>query len=67
MRACVCAWQILTEADRLGRGLEALQAGAAAKLHALLASFLERVLPSGEVRDPEHACARKDSKLMSNA
>ncbi|GFR44033.1 hypothetical protein Agub_g5190 [Astrephomene gubernaculifera] len=41
--------EILVEAERLGRQLETLQAGAAAKLTGLLASFLERVLPSGEV------------------
>ncbi|KXZ51296.1 hypothetical protein GPECTOR_13g783 [Gonium pectorale] len=41
--------EVMSESDRLGRQLEALQAGGAAKLNGLLASFLDRVLPSGEV------------------
>ena len=41
--------EVMTEAERLSRQLEAAQTAAAAKLNGLLASFLERVLPSGEV------------------
>ncbi|GLC46279.1 hypothetical protein PLESTB_000994200 [Pleodorina starrii] len=41
--------EILAEAERLGRQLEIQQASAASKLSGLLASFLERVLPTGEV------------------
>lgn len=41
--------EVMQDCDRLGRQLEAMQAGAAGKLTQLLASFLERVLPSGEV------------------
>ncbi|EFJ41138.1 hypothetical protein VOLCADRAFT_107808 [Volvox carteri f. nagariensis] len=41
--------EILGEAERLGRQLEVQQSAAASKLAGLLASFLERVLPTGEV------------------
>ncbi|GLI66116.1 hypothetical protein VaNZ11_009827 [Volvox africanus] len=41
--------EIMAEAERLGRQLEVQQNSAASKLSGLLASFLERVLPSGEV------------------
>lgn len=41
--------EIMSEAERLGRQLEVQQASAASKLAGLLSSFLERVLPSGEV------------------
>ncbi|KAG2496644.1 hypothetical protein HYH03_005464 [Edaphochlamys debaryana] len=58
---------IMKEADRLARSLEQMQNEAAGKLSGLLISFLERVLPSGEVglAEAQAAYTRAASNLRA--